>query len=774
MPEAKARSLRNRRHITIACWPCRDDKIKCDGATPVCRQCNAKNRNCLYAEVDRRNRLSLRKAVEAYSQRVKQLESFIRAHDLVLPPTDPEHEALLNQLSTLYAPNESPNTNSSQETSPENAFNKHPRLVPDLVNTPAADPSDSPQALRLDPLDISSPSLQAILQAPADDVEAPSMNIPMQPNHSTTALPFNHCFDVDWVWDHSMMAHMDSDIGIGGLGTWTPNSDGQLPQENALCSSSDPSPPTLPDDDDSTDDEDHLAVTNQLSARLGSLLTTDNGEKHFYGATSNFNLARGGIVSALYAKRNEKERQAQARLEAVGLDQSISSKLEDHLLHLFFTWHNPSLYIVDQNTFNKARKQFEQGDVKTSFYSPFLLNTMCAVGALFVTRKYPGLPSPLGEFFASRATTLLDIELEHPQIATVQALAILSSHEAACTRDTQGWLLSGMAIRLAIDFGLHISAKPYVEAGTMSTEEARGRSVAFWGAFATDRMWSLYLGRPFHNISQAVTMERPISFLQQQGNHWTEGTSQENRGPEDELLNYQEVTVGQWVQLSRIMSPLEGSLYFQADASKTELQSLAEKTWGQMLSWRANLPKELNLDLESPMPAKCVPHILVLHMLYEYLVILLHRPFVAKHYIQPYPQVGQGHQHAREMCVRSASRISVLLSWYEKWYSFSQINIQVVQITFSAALILVYATVSETNAQNHRQLTGHLEMCCRALAELGNIFNNATRTLDVLLHVKRTWQARLVAASAGSKRRGFAVTTESQSKRRSKSDDENR
>lgn len=156
-------------------------------------------------------------------------------------------------------------------------------------------------------------------------------------------------------------------------------------------------------------------------------------------------------------------------------------------------------------------------------------------------------------------------------------------------------------------------------------------------------------------------------------------------------------------------------------------------------------------------------------MLYEYLIILLHRPFVAKRYIQPFPLIGKGPEHAREMCVRSASRISVLLSWYEEQYSLGHANILVVQITFSAALILVYATVSETDIQNHRRLTGHLEMCCRALAELGNVFNNATRTLDVLLHVKRTWQARLVAASTGSKRRALS-TGGSPTKRRTLSD----
>jgi hypothetical protein len=60
-------------------------------------------------------------------------------------------------------------------------------------------------------------------------------------------------------------------------------------------------------------------------------------------------------------------------------------------------------------------------------------------------------------------------------------------------------------------------------------------------------------------------------------------------------------------------------------------------------------------------------------------------------------------------------------------------------------------------------------MCCRTLAELGNVFNNAARTLDVLLHVKRTWQARLVVASAGSKRRAPSAAG-SPTKRRTMSD----
>lgn len=38
---------------------------------------------------------------------------------------------------------------------------------------------------------------------------------------------------------------------------------------------------------------------------------------------------------------------------------------------------------------------------------------------------------------------MLEIELDEPQVATVQGLVVLSSYEAAATRDTRAWILSG-------------------------------------------------------------------------------------------------------------------------------------------------------------------------------------------------------------------------------------------------------------------------------------------------------------------------------------------
>ncbi|TDZ68175.1 Nitrogen assimilation transcription factor nit-4 [Colletotrichum trifolii] len=707
--------------------------------------------------------LSLRKTVEAFLQRVKQLEDYIKSQGLPVPAMYPESSTLLSQLSVLYAPRPLKAASPAQSIVSA-SFSKPQQFPPQCpITTPDFHSGQTPDASRGN----DSPSFGAaqqpmwasLMTIPSNNSIEVSMDMTAYHDFSEPALPVNNCFDVDWVWNHSLGPH----IGTPDV-EYTLQDQKQLDPMLRLApelphGSLDPTPSaalTDDDDDNSSDDEDHSAVTYQLSARLGSLLATENGEHHFYGATSNFNLVRGKFASSPYTKPSDRSRQAQARLQAAGLDQPVCKDHINRLLDLFFTWHNPSLYIVDREIFNEARKRYEAGDKDTPFFSTFLLNTMCAVGAAFDTRIHTDLPTPLSELFASRAKTLLDIEMERPRIATVQALSILSSHEAALTRDSQGWLFSGMAIRLAIDFGLHSSVKPFVEAGSMSVEEARGRSVAFWGAFTTDRMWGLYLGRPFHNILQAATVETPIHLSESKERHRTKDTSGVTE-PNNKKAFLQELVVEHWIQLSIIMSSLEGSLYFHADASKNELQKLAADTWQQLLTWRRNLPADLDLNLDGPMPNDCPSHVLILHMLFEYLAIVLHRPFVAKNYIQPVPRVGQGPQHAREMCVRAASRIATLLAWYEQRFSLCRINIHVVQMTFGAALILVYATVSEHDAGAHRQLAGHLEVCCHALAELGATFANATRTLDVLLQIKRAWQARLVAASAGSKRRGGSV-----------------
>ena len=145
-------------------------------------------------------------------------------------------------------------------------------------------------------------------------------------------------------------------------------------------------------------------------------------------------------------------------------------------------------------------------------------------------------------------------------------------------------------------------------------------------------------------------------------------------------------------------------------------------------------------------------------MQYHQFLIYIHRPFISKHRSQPYPPVGPGYNHARTTCIESAVIISQLLTRHKTTYTLRFINIQAVSIVFSAALILVFATVSEIKGNNNADLNTHLSTCCKSLAELGKTFENATRALEVLLSIKRAWQAKLLVY-VGSKRRSSPIRT---------------
>ena len=150
-------------------------------------------------------------------------------------------------------------------------------------------------------------------------------------------------------------------------------------------------------------------------------------------------------------------------------------------------------------------------------------------------------------------------------------------------------------------------------------------------------------------------------------------------------------------------------------------------------------------------------------MQYYQIVIFFHRPWVSKSYIQPQnPKQGPGHQHARRTCAESATAIARLLRLYEKYYTFRRINNQVVAIIFTAALMLIFVTISMSTQDTGRlrmddksrqaDMAAHLNVCFRALDELGQSFENAKRTRDFLVSLQRRWQNHMRKTGATSKR----------------------
>lgn len=127
-------------------------------------------------------------------------------------------------------------------------------------------------------------------------------------------------------------------------------------------------------------------------------------------------------------------------------------------------------------------------------------------------------------------------------------------------------------------------------------------------------------------------------------------------------------------------------------------------------------------------------------MQYHQNIIHAHRPWMSRTLTQPNPPQGPGSGHARMMCIESATAITRLLQLYEGQFAFRRMSIQGVGITCSAALLLMFAAVTNYQHKGTDDMGLHLNTCFRALEEFGAAWESAKRVREFLVLLQRQWQ----------------------------------
>ncbi|RFU25165.1 hypothetical protein B7463_g11171, partial [Scytalidium lignicola] len=334
------------------------------------------------------------------------------------------------------------------------------------------------------------------------------------------------------------------------------------------------------------DEFDEQSMIEQLSARMGAFQIAEDGQLRYFGATSNLHILHNGLSSLARAPGRSTRSDGEDALIRAGLGQKISTEAERHLEDLYFDWENPAIYVVDKEMYFEEQIKYRSGK-ETSFYSETLKNAICGIGANLNTRIDLDLPQGAGEFYNSRAKVLLDIEMDCPSIATVQALVIMSALEAAATRDARGWLYSGMAVRLSADLGLNIDPGDNLLDTALSAREIDVRRTTFWGVFIQNNMWSIYVGRPW-----GINIE-DISTLRHSRKDITSLCADAN------------------VSLCVMMRQLGHTIYSEKALSQESLGTFATGMRLQLENWRNALPPELDVKVPTD-GALYPPHVLQL------------------------------------------------------------------------------------------------------------------------------------------------------------------
>ncbi|KAK8196234.1 fungal-specific transcription factor domain-containing protein, partial [Phyllosticta paracitricarpa] len=702
-----------RRHVTTACLACRESKIKCDGGQPSCEKCKTKGRECKYSQDEDKRRVSLRNAIEILSARVDHLSQHIISNGLQLPPMEPEAQASLSRIL-------------------------------EVLRLPAAK--------------------SAALKPPV-----PS-GLDTSPERGPPSLDFAPAgFDWNFLDTHQWPAPFGENgnphSGFTSSSYVSPSRAQSLTTPPAVVTMTTPSTQSVPalehsgpmdNSADDSDDESEDELIKQISTRMGSLQLAPDGHLRYYGATSNI-LCDFPDTDHTQTRRTVR-RDGRDVLEAANLDKTVDPSIEEHLISLYFAWQEPFFHVVDEKMYHIGKQEWREEKKDVAYYSEVLTNAMCAAGAAFDARYHPNFvtwPKSLSDYFADRAKALLELEMDSPCIATVQALVILGSHEMACKRDARGWLYSGMAMRLAFDLGLHLDMSSYVRQGKISSTEAEIRRVTFWGAYIVDHLSGFYYGRPVRinngDISVAKPTSDPSSAIMSAWVPYGLHTPMAS----DPSMMFQvplELVSRATVELCEIMEPLGHVLYGVSNISRQDLHLLSYKVTGQIFEWKANLQPLLQVDYQDTNTAY-LPQVLLLHMLYHQFIIYIHRPYVSKTYIQPSPPQGPGHMHAQQMCIESATAIVDLLRLYEQRYTFRRMNIQAVSIIFTTSLILIFLICSKqrgspppvtasspSTANATENAVAYLSVCFRALEDLTQSYDSARRTREFLVALQQRWQ----------------------------------
>lgn len=127
-------------------------------------------------------------------------------------------------------------------------------------------------------------------------------------------------------------------------------------------------------------------------------------------------------------------------------------------------------------------------------------------------------PSEYGDPFIDQAKAMIGSVMAIPVRETVIGFVLLTYGTSWKGVATEFWMLSGLAIRLAIDMGLHlvslrhISARPDDKAPEtgITDEEAKKDRLVFWTVMMLDFVVSLGVGRSTMIAPQTITQFPPF------------------------------------------------------------------------------------------------------------------------------------------------------------------------------------------------------------------------------------------------------------------------
>lgn len=401
----------------------------------------------------------------------------------------------------------------------------------------------------------------------------------------------------------------------------------------------------------------HLVEFIEQPALVGRPIDRDSRVQYVGTDVSNLNFLtrqRSGKPTCHHAT-NRLPRQQTAhepdRLPAEAL-QLPEKAVVDRLLKAYFEHVNPGFPVVDEIRFMALYEARDSSNPP----SLLLLQAILVAGA-HVEYEGPERALLTATFFR-RAKMLFDARFERQRDVVVQAALLLTFHYDGPEDVAAGeWHWVRTASTVALGLGMHRDAEP----STLVGYNKRMWRRVFWLLFRSDVSVALQYGRP-----QAIRLDecdvqepRPSDF--------------EECGDRTQIEYFIKAS-----ELSTIVSNAVRNRFMPRATSAERRQALADAD-ANLARWTLDLPDSLRLRPTLTLEF----HATLLHLLYNAVLILLHRPRPPGDHIQE----GMRPEDA-DICSAAASHVQALFEGLRERGLLKYVPHNSVHIAFTAAIQL--------------------------------------------------------------------------------------
>ncbi|RDL34695.1 Uncharacterized protein BP5553_07823 [Venustampulla echinocandica] len=493
----------------------------------------------------------------------------------------------------------------------------------------------------------------------------------------------------------------------------------------------------------------------------------DEGSPTYHGSTSRFHLeVDKANVKRLAGKPKESSEVARLAdlptlrsnaellrrvwepLAYAGLQEheGISPAMGSTLLKIYWTWQHPLHNCVYRPCF------FRDMALGGPYYSELLLMSIYALAARHADESDPHfIHLGKGEGCLERAKTLLVQELSQPKpkISTIQALLILGGRQCAIGNSSEGWLYTGMAIRMMKDVGLHLNSHSLQAFEDLAPADLEARKRLFFSAYIWDKSISLCLGRPPTLVEMPHAVDDLLDNFDDD-DLWTPvclgGMQQYPITP-----GFNTSTFKEFCRIGEIITQIYSVVYNDRKI-RCEEEDIRDIE-ARLYSWFAKLPVALRMDDISCIEYCPPPHILSLNLVYHTLLILVFRPFLRA------AGSSQLQQHAKQICSAQSIIINDLFLLYGHTFNYKVMTYLVSYCVYTAATINVH-DMKHSDASMSHEVAARLNVSLQVLESEARQTPGIRQSINIIKRQLSNWDVTTQPDTlvAGSYQEGDQLT----------------